>query len=49
MLICSSKEVTLFLVGVAGPHFTLSGAVFTEIFVSQRFTDYIYLGPLPTF
>jgi len=38
----------MFLVGVAGPHLTVSGAVFTERFVSQRFTDYIYLGPLPT-
>jgi len=38
----------MFLVGVAGPHLTVSGAVFAERFVSQRFTDYIYLGPLPT-
>ena len=39
----------MFLVGVAGPHLTVSGAIFEERFVSQRLTDYIYLGPLPTF
>ena len=38
----------MFLVGVAGPHLTVSGAIFAEKIVSQRFTDYIYLGPLPT-
>lgn len=38
----------MFLVGVAGPHLAVSGAIFAETFVSQRFTDYIYLGPLPT-
>ena len=38
--------VPMFLVGVAGPHLTVSGAVFAERFVSQRLTDYIYLGPL---
>ena len=37
----------MFLVGVAGPNLAVSGAVFTERFVSQRLTDYIYLGPLP--
>jgi len=39
----------MFLVGVAGPHLTVSGAIFTEKFISQRLTDYIYIGPLPTF
>jgi hypothetical protein len=39
----------MFLVGVAGPHLAVSGAIFAERFVSQRLTDYIYLGPLPTF
>ena len=38
----------MFLVGVAGPNLAVSGAVFTERFVSQRLTDYIYLGPLPS-
>jgi len=38
----------MFLIGVAGPHLSISGAVSTENFVSQRLTDYIYLGPLPT-
>jgi len=38
----------MFLVGVAGPHLAVSGAIFTERFISQRLTDYIYLGPLPT-
>ena len=37
----------MFLVGVVGPHLAVSGAVFADRFVSQRFTDYIYLGPLP--
>ena len=39
----------MFLVGVAGPPLTISGAIFAENFVSQRLTNYIYLGPLPTF
>jgi serine/threonine protein kinase len=39
----------MFLVGIAGPHLTVSGAIFTERFVSQRLTDYIYLGSLPTY
>jgi hypothetical protein len=39
----------MFLVGVAGPDLAVSGAIFAERFVSQRFTDYIYyFGPLPT-
>ena len=38
----------MFLVGVVGPNLAVSGAIFTERFVSQRFTDYIYLGPLPS-
>ena len=38
----------MFLVGIAGPNLAVSGAVFTERFVSQRLTDYIYLGPLPS-
>ena len=38
----------MFLVGVAGPHLTVSGAIFAERFVSQRLTDYVYTGPLPT-
>jgi hypothetical protein len=37
----------MFLVGVAGPHLAISGAIFAERLVSQRLTDYIYLGPLP--
>ena len=39
----------MFLVGVAGPHLAVSGAIFAERFVSQRLTDYIHLGPLPTY
>jgi hypothetical protein len=39
----------MFLVGIAGPHLAVSGAIFTERFVSQRLTDYIYLGSLPTY
>ena len=39
----------MFLVGVAGPHLTVSGAIFTDKFISQRFADYIFLGPLPAF
>jgi len=39
----------MFLVGVAGPNLTVSGAIFMGQFVSQRLTDYIYLGPLPTY
>jgi len=38
----------MFLVGIAGPHLAVSGAVFAETFISQRLTDYIHLGPLPT-
>ena len=38
----------MFLVGIAGPNLAISGAVFTERFVVERFTDYIYLGPLPS-
>jgi len=38
----------MFLIGVVGPHLAVSGAVFAENFISQRLTDYIYLGPLPT-
>jgi len=37
----------MFLVGIAGPHLAVSGAVFAERLISQRLTDYIYLGPLP--
>ncbi|THV06215.1 hypothetical protein K435DRAFT_744024 [Dendrothele bispora CBS 962.96] len=37
-----------FLIGIAGPNLTVSGAVFTDRLISQRLTDYIYLGPLPT-
>lgn len=32
---------------IAGPRLVVSGAIFAEIFISQWFTDYIYLGPLP--
>jgi len=38
----------MFLVGLAGPHLTVSGAIFAERYVSQRLTNYVYLGPLPT-
>jgi len=38
----------MFLIGVVGPHLAVSGAVFADNFISQRLTDYIYLGPLPT-
>ncbi|KAK7437614.1 hypothetical protein VKT23_018513 [Stygiomarasmius scandens] len=37
------------LIGMAGPNLTVSGAVFTDHLISQRLTDYIYLGPVPSY
>ncbi|EED84629.1 predicted protein [Postia placenta Mad-698-R] len=34
-----------FLIGILGPYLQVSGAVFADGFVSQRLTEYIYLGP----
>ena len=45
----SASCCPMFLVGIAGPHLTVSGAIFTDRFISQRLTDYIHIGPLPTF
>ena len=39
----------MFLIGVVGPQLAVSGAVFADNFVSQRLTDYVYLGPHPTY
>ena len=38
----------MFLVGLAGPHLAVSEAIFAERFISQRLTDYLYVGPLQT-
>ncbi|KAF9476230.1 hypothetical protein BDN70DRAFT_897494 [Pholiota conissans] len=37
-----------FLVGIAGPYITVAGAVFADHFISERLTDYIFIGPKPT-
>jgi len=34
------------LIGIVGPHLTVSGAIIAERFVSQRLTNCIYTGPL---
>lgn len=34
-----------FLVALQGPYMLVSGAVFTDRFISERLTDYIYMGP----
>jgi hypothetical protein len=36
------------LVGIAGPHLTVAGAIFGDKLTTQRLTDYVYLGPHPS-
>ena len=38
----------MILVGIAGPHLTVTGAIFGDRVTTQRLTDYIYLGPHPS-
>jgi serine/threonine protein kinase len=35
-------------VGIAGPHLTVTGAIFGDKLATQRLTDYIYLGAHPS-
>ena len=34
--------------GIAGPHLTVTGAIFGDRLTTQRLTDYVYLGPYPS-
>ena len=34
--------------GIAGPHLTVTGAIFGDRLTTQRLTDYVYLGPHPS-
>jgi len=33
------------LIGISGPHITFAAAIYSHVLVSQRLTDYIFLGP----
>ena len=38
----------MILVGIAGPHLTVTGAVLGDRLTTERLTDYVYLGPHPS-
>ena len=46
--ICETSCCPVILVGIAGPHLTVTGAIFGDRLTTQRLTDYLYLGPHPS-